>query len=309
MGRPSFPRSLAEFQMRFSTEEACTQYLLESRWPEGFSCPECSGCHAYRIETRGLYQCRSCRHQVSATAGTVLHRTRTPLHHWFWAAYLVATHTPGFSALQLQRQLGLKRYETAWAMLQKLRRAMVRPERDRIFGTVEVDETYVGGTEKGRRGGRQGDGAKAIVVGAVEARGRGSGRLRLAVVPDVSAKSLAGFVEQAVRPGSIVLTDGWQGYASLGNRGYEHQPKTQGARKDAAQHLPRIHRAFSNLKNWLAGTHHGVSAKHLPGYVDEFVFRFNRRRTPLAAFQSLLGLTSQHKPTTYKMLYGAESTG
>ena len=138
-----------------------------------------------------------------------MHRTRMPLQHWFLAAYLVTTHTPGFSALQLQRQLGLNRYETAWAMLQKIRRAMVRPERDRISGTVEVDETYVGGVEEGRRGGRQRDSNKAIVVGAVEVRGRGSGRIRLAVVEDLSAASLIPFVETSVEPGSTVLTDGW----------------------------------------------------------------------------------------------------
>lgn len=306
MARPDFPRSLADFQQRFSTEEACVQYLFASRWPDGFVCPRCGGTETYPLRSRQLRQCRSCRYQVSVTAGTVLHRSRSSLRHWFWAAYLVTTHTPGFSALQLQRQLGLKRYETAWAMLQKLRHAMVRPERDRISGAVEADETYIGGTEEGRRSGRLRASTKAIVVGAVEVRGSGCGRIRLAVVNDVSAASLAGFVAQAVMPGSLVLTDGWQGYAPLSKLGYEHQPKTQGAGKNAAKDLPRIHRVFSNLKTWLVGTHHGVSGKHLPAYVDEFVFRFNRRRTPMAAFQSLLGLAGQHKPTTYKMLYAAE---
>lgn len=174
MARPTFPRSLAEFQSRFATEEACADYLFRSRWPEGFACPKCRSPDAYGIESRGLHQCRSCRYQVSLTAGTVLHRTRLPLRQWFWAAYLVTTHTPGFSALQLQRQLGLSRYETAWTMLHKLRRAMIRPERDQIGGTVEVDETYVGGKDSERTGGRQGDGTKSIVVGAVEVRGRAS---------------------------------------------------------------------------------------------------------------------------------------
>ena len=245
---------------------------------------------------------------MSVTAGTVLHRTRLPFHLWFAAAYLVTTHTPGFSALQLQRQLGLARYETAWTMLQKLRRAMVRPERDRLSGTVELDETYVGGVEEGRRGGRQRDSNKAIVAGAVEVRGHGSGRIRLAVVADVSAATLARFAEASIAPGSTVLTDGWQSYRAL-RRTYDHRPTVIGDPKNAAKQLPRVHRAFANLKTWLNGTHHGVSAKHLPHYVDEFVFRFNRRRTPMAAFQSLLGLTTQHAPTTYKMLYAAESTG
>lgn len=181
MGRLVFPRSLAEFQARFASDEACRHYLMACRWPDGFRCPACGDASSYLLATRDLLQCRACRRQTSVTAGTALDRTRLPLPLWFAAAYLVTTHTPGFSALQLQRQLGLARYETAWTMLHKLRRAMVRPERDRLSGTVELDETYVGGVEEGRRGGRQRDSKKVILAGAVEVRGRGSGRIRLAV--------------------------------------------------------------------------------------------------------------------------------
>jgi transposase-like protein len=309
MPRPSFPRSLSQFQAWFSTDEACLRYLLDSRWPEGYRCPRCGHDEAYELATRALRKCQRCGYQASVTAGTVLHATRLPLRHWFWAAYLVATHTPGISALQLQRQLGIARYETAWVILQKLRRAMVRPERDRIGGMVEVDEAYIGGREEGRWGGRQRDSRKVIVVAAVEIRGRGSGRIRLGVVEDLSADSLIGFVQRAVAPGSIVFTDAWQGYAPLPKKGYDHRPKTQGAGSNAPTVLPRTHRAFSNLKTWLKGTHHGVGQKHLPHYLDEFVFRFNRRRTPMAAFQTLLGLTGQHAATTYTTLYRGESTG
>jgi transposase-like protein len=194
-------------------------------------------------------------------------------------------------------------------MLQKLRRAMVRPERDRIAGPVEVDDAYVGGLEEGRRGGRLRGGSKAIVVAAVEIRGRGSGRIRLGVVKDVSGDSLVGFVAGAVEPGNMVFTDAWMGYVPLKKQGYDHRPKTQGAGKNAATLLPRVHRVFSNLQTWLMGTHHGVGRKHLPHYLNEFVFRFNRRGTPMAAFQTLLGLSGQHTPTTYKMLYAGEPTG
>ena len=172
MPRPPFPQSVSEFQAWFGTDEACLRYLIDSRWPDGYRCPRCGHGKAYELTSRAVMKCRRCGYQASVTAGTVLHATRLPLPKWFWAAYLVATHTPGISAVQLQRQLGLKRYETAWAMLQKLRRAMVRPERDRITGTVEVDDAYVGGLEEGRRGGRQRDGSKAIVVAAVEIRGQ-----------------------------------------------------------------------------------------------------------------------------------------
>jgi len=308
MARPDFPRSLAEFQDRFATEADCRRYLLACRWPDGFRCPRCGGADAYELAERALLQCRACRHQTSATAGTVLHRTHVPLRLWFAAAYLITTHTPGFSAVQLQRQLDLARYETAWTMLHKLRRAMLRPERGRLSGVVEVDEAYVGGLEEGRRGGRRRDSSKSIVVGAVEVRGRGSGRVRLAVVRDLSAASLVPFVEAAVEAGSTVQTDGWQGYAPLRER-YDHRPSTVGDPRNASRLLPRVHRTFSNLKTWLKGTHHGVSGRHLPHYVDEFVFRFNRRRTPMAAFQSLLGLSTRHAPTTHKMLCAAEPTG
>jgi len=309
MSRPSFPKSVSEFQAWFDTDAKCARYLIDSRWPEGYRCPRCSYPEAYELSSRSLLKCRKCGYQASVTAGTVLHGTRLPIRQWFWAAYLVATHTPGISAVQLQRQLGLKRYETAWAMLQKLRRAMVRPERDQIVGPVEVDDSYVGGLEKGRAGGRVRDSSKTIVVAAVEIRGRGSGRIRLGVVNDVSGDSLVGFVQGAVAPGSIILTDGWMGYVPLKRRGYDHRPKTQGSGENAAKLLPRVHRAFSNLKTWLLGTHHGVGGKHLPHYLNEYVFRFNRRRTPMAAFQTLLGLAGQHAPTSYKMLYDGESTG
>jgi transposase-like protein len=230
-----------------------------------------------------------------------------PLTVWFWAAYLVTTHTPGLSAVQLQRQLGLS-YETAWALLHKLRVAMVNPEREALKDKVEVDETYLGGPEAGLKGGRQ-LWDKALVVGAVEVRGQTAGRVRLQVVPDASARSLTGFVKRTVVPGALILTDRWQAYASLRELGYRHRPRTQGAPERAGKVLPHSHRVFGNLKTWLGGTHHGVGHAHLQAYLDEFAFRFNRRRTPMAAFQTLLGLASGvHGPTTYDMLYRSELT-
>jgi len=221
----------------------------------------------------------------------------------------MATHTPGLSALQLQRQLGIRRYETAWVMLHKLRRAMVRPDREPLHQEVEVDEAYVGAEEAGLRGGRA-LATKALIVAAVEVRGRASGRVRLQVVPDASARSLTGFVRATVEPGALVRTDGWQGYAPLAELGYRHRPRTRGADpRRAAQLLPRVHRVFGNLQTWLRGTHHGVGHKHLQVYLDEFAFRFNRRRTPQAAFQTLLGLGTLRGPTTYQQLYAVESTG
>ena len=228
-----------------------------------------------------------------------MHKTHLPLSLWFWSAYLVSTHAPGISALQLRRQLGITRYETAWMILHKLRRAMVAPEREPLRGEVEVDEGFLGGRDTDLCGGRQRDG-KPLVGVAVEVRGTGSGRLRLQLLPDASSASLTGFVSSTVAAGAIVHTDGWQGYSGLHAAGFDHQPRKQRARYPDRQFLlPRAHRAISNLKTWLQGTHHGVSPKHLPVYLDEFVFRHNRRRTPLAGFQTLLGLGTVHEPTAY----------
>ena len=203
----------------------------------------------------------------------------------------MTTHTPGLSAVQLQRQLGLS-YETAWTFLHKLRQAMVNPERDPLKDKAEVDEAYLGGPEVGLQGGRQLL-EKALIVGAVEVRGKAAGRVRLQVVPDASARSLTGFVQRTVAPGPLILTDGWGAYAPLSNMGYGHRPRTQGTPERAATLLPHIHR---------------VGHDHLQAYLDEFAVRFNRRRTPMAAFQTLLGLASgAHGPTTYEMLYASES--
>jgi hypothetical protein len=215
------------------------------------------------LERRHLWQCTNCAQQTSVTAGTVMHKTHLPLRVWFWAAYLVATHHPGISAKQLQRQLGLSRYETAWLILQKLRRAMVAPERGTLRGEVEVDECWIGGVEAAHKGRAAGE--KTLVAVAIEVRGRGSGRLRLAPVPDASGPTLQAFVYATVAPGAIVHTDGWRSYKKIARHGYEHRPRSQRtARPEDDPILPRAHRAISNLKTWLDGTHRGVSPEHPP---------------------------------------------
>ncbi len=307
MARPGFPRTLAEFQGRFASVHECQRYLADSRWPEGYACPRCEHRRAYLIEHRHLYECAACGYQVSLTAGTVMHKTRTPLSQWFWAARLLTTLTPGMSALQLQRQLGLRSYQTAWALCHKLRAGMVRPDRERLRGTVEVDETYIGGPEHGKRG--RGAAGKTLVAGAVEDRGDVVGRVRLQVIPDASAKTLTAFVEAHVEPGGTIKTDGLSAYEALDPKHYRHRPRVQGDRERASQVLPHIHRVFSNLKTWLKGTHHGVDPKHLQAYLNEFTFRYNRRRTPMAAFQTILGIGSHIKAPTYKELVSPELTG
>jgi transposase-like protein len=275
-----FPRDLAEFERRFATEAACRAYLLQLRWPDGFRCPRCRRTKAWPVRERGLMQCAACGRQTSVTAGTIFQDIRTPLPVWFRAMWAVTSQKIGISALGLQRELGLRSYKTAWAWLHKLRRAMVRPGRDRLTGRVEVDEAYVGGVHPGR-GGRQTE-TKALVAVAVQVEARHRlGRIRLRRLLDASGESLTAFVQDAVEPGSLVHTDGWPGYEPLRRNGYRHRITfLQGQAKAPSQLLPHVHRVVSLLKRWLIGTHHGgVTHEHLDYYLDEFTFRFNRRRS------------------------------
>ena len=250
---------------------------------------------------RRVWQCRRCGAQSSVTAGTVMHGTRMPLQRWFWAAYLVATHHPGISAVQLQCQLGIRRHETAWMMLHKLRAAMVAPQREPLKREVEVDEFFLGGFEEGLKGGRA-RGKKTLCGVAVEVRGKGSGRVRLQVLADASVESLGPFVDTSVELGAIVHADGWGGYNNLSALGFQHRPRYQSAGVGEEPYLPRAHRAISNLKAWLHGTHRWASPEHLQAYLNEYVFRHNRRGNPHAAFQTLLGLSTAHEPVTYRQV-------
>jgi transposase-like protein/ribosomal protein L37AE/L43A len=270
-----YPRTLAEFEARFATEAACRAYLVQLRWPDGFRCPRCGGPTAWPVRTV-LWQCGGCGRQTSVTAGTVFQDTRTPLTAWFRAMWWVTNSKAGTSALTLQHLLGLGSYQTAWAWLHKLRRAMVRPGRDRLSGEVEVDETLLGGL-----GGAQGrsTATKALIVVAAEAVGRGTGRIRMRRIPDGSAPTLQAFIEEAIERGSIVHTDGWDGYERVKANGYRHRVSfLRGHPELGSELLPRVHRVVSLLKRWLLGTHQGaVSRAHLDYYLDEFTFRFNRR--------------------------------
>jgi len=318
-----FPRSLPEFQRLFPGDAACAEYLEKVRWGDGFVCPHCGVTgEPFRISTRpGVLACRNCRRQTGLTVGTVMERSHTPLSTWFWAAYLVASQTQGMSAVQFQRQLGLTRYETAFQILHKLRAGMVRPHQDRIGGRanehVEVDETWIGGRTRGEGRGVH---HKALVACAVEVRhrkpgtardkrndGRYAGRVRLAVAADRSAKSLCGFVDGAVAPGTLIVTDDWSGYADLRKRGYDHHAIAEcGDSEVTDEFLPIIHLVFANLKTWLTGIHHGVSERHLQAYLNEFTFRFNRRFYPFNAFRSLLGIASDATAPTYAQLYSGD---
>jgi len=270
-----YPRTTTEFEDRFASEEACRRYLYTLRWPNGFVCPQCGGTLCWEMRD-GRYLCRHCRYQASLTAGTVFQDMRKPLRLWFQAIWYVTSQKNGVSALGLQRVLGLGSYHTAWTWLHKLRRAMVRPGRDRLGGTVEVDETFIGGKRQGLRG-RSLEGKSLVLVAAEEVEPDVIGRIRLRRIDDGSAASLRPAVQECVEPGSEVRTDGWNGYAGLGGLGYRHTVRP-GAAQPGETLLPLVSLVASLLKRWLLGTHQGaVRSTHLDYYLDEFTFRFNRR--------------------------------
>jgi hypothetical protein len=305
-------RSLAQFQKAFSDEGKCVAFMFKRRWPEGFVCPACRKRRFATLKSRPrLYECLDCGRQTSVTAGTAMHRSRLPLTTWFWAAHLMTTHSNGMSALQLQDQLGVT-YKTAWLLTQKLRRSMFDPDREPLEGVVEIDQTEIPFRE-GDTVFESGNAGKILVIGAVEVIERDtnkakprrkhakyldtrSGRIRLAMIADNSIASIEAFVNANVKRGTMLLTDGHKSFPGL--KGYRHDPRVVG--KMAAHIvLPWIHRAFSLMKRWSLGTYHGLRRKHVDTYLNEFVFRYNRRFYRHVSFETLLGLAADKEPASY----------
>lgn len=305
-------RSLTQFQKQFSDEASCVAFMFKRRWPEGFVCPACGKRRFAGLTSRPrLYECLDCGRQTSITAGTAMHRSKLPLTVWFWAAHLMSTHSNGMSALQLQDQLGVT-YKTAWLLAQKLRRSMLNPDREPLEGVVEIDQTEIPFRE-GDTVFESGNAGKIIVIGAVEVIERDSnkskprrkhakyldtrsGRIRLAMIADNSAASIEAFIHANVKPGTTLLTDGHKSFTGL--QGYRHDPRVVG--KMAAHIvLPWIHRVFSLMKRWSLGTYHGLRRKHADTYLNEFVFRYNRRYYRHVSFETLLGLVADQIPTSY----------
>lgn len=318
----NFPKNFLDFHRIFPSEAACLQYLEQLRWPVGFTCEKCGAVgEPYRIATRPrLLKCRFCLHETSVTAGTVMHRTRTSLLIWFWASYLVATQTPGISALEIQKKLGIQRYETAFQLLHKLRATMVRPDRDLIGAgwPLEMDITFLGGKHKG---GVQGKTHKSPVIIAVEIRRKEvrdpqtnkivkraiAGRMRLRKLSDKSAPSVDKFTKESIAHGATITSDDGTEYTNLKSLGYNHHPvPMHGDRSKMNTWLPMVSIVTANLKAWVAGTFHGVRKQHLQAYLNEFMFRFNRRFYRAISFQKLLGLGSQNSGPTYRGLYDGD---
>ena len=269
-----YPQTVLEFNDRFHDEAACRAYLESFRWPNGPCCPRCPQAKVWKMKAP-FYRCAACGHDFTVTAGTLFADTHLPLRLWFQAMWYVVNQKNGASALGVQRVLGFGSYRTAWNWLHKLRRAMVRPGRDGLSGTVEMDEVYIGGERPGKRG--RGAAGKALVLVAAQVDGSQIGRIRLTRVADASAPALTQATLAAVSSGSQVVTDGWSGYAGLKAKGYRHAVVRESA-VVGENLLPRANRVAALLQRWLLGTHQGaVAAAHLDYYLDEFTFRFNRR--------------------------------
>lgn len=302
-----YPGTFQEFDAWFSNDDVCLEYIAKLRWPSGFCCPNCLE-HAEKpsLMGRGLFLCRKCKRQTSITAGTLFHKAHKPLRTWFLAIWFVTSQKHGTSALGLQRVLGLGSYNTAWNWLHKLRRAMVRPGRDKLTGSIEVDETYVGGTGTEIRG--RGAKRKSIVAIASEIRGRGQGRIRMSVIPDVSSASLHGFVLSNVKQGSEVNTDGWRSYNGLASKGFKHIATNIAESGDPAHVvMPRVHIVASLLDRWWLGIHQGaIRPVQLEYYLDEFTFRFNRRKSKARGllFYRLMQQAVSCEPVPRRMIVG-----
>jgi transposase-like protein len=305
-----YPATWSEFQDWFASDEVCAAYLEQLRWPQGFCCPACGVSDMPARATRGRLICRGCRHQCSVTAGTIFDKTRTPLRVWFAAAWYLTSQKQGVSALGLQRVLGLTSYQTAWAILHRFRRAMVRPDRDLLSGTVEVDEAYLAlrrGAKVRRKGARyktlSRDPLVAIAVAVEVLQSKGFGRIRLRRIEAPTIDALMPFVCENVEPGATVRTDGSPIYRPLLKAGFDHDPFViLGSNTPAHKPLPGVHRIASLLKRWLLGTHHGaVDPRHVDYYLDEFTFRFNRRtsRSRGMLFYRLIQQSTIATPVTY----------
>jgi len=298
-----FPKNEAEFDRRFCTEDACIEYLFKLRWPHGFICKRC-GHSQYWYSARRLYLCRKCRQQHSLIAGTILQNSKKPITNWFKAMWWFTTRKSGVNAVNLKDLLGLGSYETAWSWLQKLRSCTVRQGREKLTGKVEADEFYLGGQESGGKRGRAAE-QKCAVALAVERKGRKIGRIRMRFIPDCSHESLQAFINTHVQEQSNVMTDGWSGYVGLERRGFHHEREVQKEAVDKASVLPGAHLVISLVKRLILGTFQGrFHKKHLQGYLDEFVFRFNRRSVTFVGkkFMRIVEQAMFSAPLTYNVI-------
>lgn len=297
-----FPKSEIEFDQRFSKISECYDYLFKMKWPEGFVCAQCSH-EAYWMSSKNIVICSRCEHNYSLTAGTIMDSSKKPITYWFKAMWWFTSRKSGVNAVNLQDLLGFGSYRTAWYWLQKLRRCTIRKDREKLSGTIEVDEFYIGGQKPGKRG--RGSENKTAVAIAVEKEGKRLGRVRLTVIPDCSSGSLKPFIHSNVASGSCVITDGWNGYVSLEESKYNHKKVFKNKAKDKESVLPGAHLVISLVKRLIRGTHQGRFAPdRLQNYLDEYTFRFNRRKSKNIGkkFMRIIQQVSVSSKVTWKQI-------
>lgn len=296
------PLNQIEFEKMFTTEKQCLDYLKGLKFPNGYSCGKCQH-NEYWLNNRGIMVCKSCKNELSITSGTIFHRSKLPLVVIFRALWWMVAQKNGVSAVGIQRVLGLGSYRTAWVWLHKFRRLMVFPGRNKLSGKIEVDETLVGGKKAGKRG--RGAEGKSLVVIAVEIMEKGTGRVRMSLIPDATKKSLGKFINENIETGSDLITDGWKGYTGISKKGYHHKIEDKTKILDGEGILPNVHRIASLLKRWLLGTHQNYIGKgYLSYYLDEYTFRYNRRKSNSRGllFQRLIEQGVLHEPVEYKSI-------
>ncbi|MDR0302974.1 MAG: IS1595 family transposase [Treponema sp.] len=298
--------NILEFQQRFQTNDACRDHLFKIRWPEGLTCPICGSKDFYKITTRNVYECK-CGHQISLTAGTIMHGSHTPLYKWFWAIYLAAYDKRGVSALRLQKELCVS-YPTAWLMLQKIRHAMGgQDSRYLLAGIVETDETYIGGSKSGGKRGRGTE--KTPIQAALSVNEEGCPEfLKMEILNDITGQSIRDFTEKHIQEGSIIRSDKYSSYKkAFEDRLYIHEAERFGIEENP-EHLKWLHQVIGNVKAYIVGTYHGIGEKHLQAYLDEFCFRFNRRQFSGQLFNRLLNACMNSTTITYQEIILPVST-
>ena len=298
-----YPKNQMEFEKSFATEAQCIDYLLNLRLENVFKCPSCSHSE-YWVNNRKQMVCKMCNRQTSITAGTIFHSTKTSITVLFRALWFIVAQKSGVSAVSVQKILGIPRYETVWVWLHKFRRLMVMPERTKLSGTVEIDETLVGGKKSGKRG--RGAEGKILVIIAIELIGKKMGRVRMATIESADRHQINQFIKNNIALGSTVITDGWKGYTDVKKMKYQHEIQNKKIILDKEEITPNVHKIASLLKRWLLGTHQNYTSQdYLNFYLDEFAFRYNRRNSKSRGllFYTLLKQAMSHQPLSKKNMF------
>ena len=302
-----YPRNLREFDRIFPDDDACLRFLEKLRWGERFDCQAC-GAEEFWTRASGLRRCQKCRFDNSVKVGSIFESSRLPLKTWFYAIWWMTSQKTGVSALNLQKNLGLGSYRTAWLLLHKIRNSMIHADRSLLSGEVEVDEAFIGGFKSGKRG-RGAEGKELIVIAAEYSGKKRVGRVRIQRVPDATSENLEAFILANIAPSTTIHTDGWKSYNGVSKLGFRHLPR-KSASVDADELLPRINTVTALLKRWLLGTLHGrLDAKHMDSYFEEFIFRFNRRTSKVRGllFQRVIENSLRVSPTPYKEITSRNS--